>query len=90
MQGVIVLTSALTFRSTFWVSSPMPTNTISASKPESQLGLAAQLLRAQADRDRWKQLYEETLEALKQEQIAHAQTKENLLKILGDTIASRA
>lgn len=35
----------------------------------------------------WKQMYEETLVALKQEQIAHTKTKDNLLKILGDAIA---
>jgi len=39
------------------------------------------------DRDRYKQLYEQALAQLKQEQADHAKTKVNLLKILGDTIA---
>jgi len=39
------------------------------------------------DRDRYKQLYEQALARLKQEQADHAKTKVNLLKILGDTIA---
>ncbi len=49
-----------------------------------------QINQTNTDAAYWKQRYEETLVALQQEQIAHAKTKDNLLKILGDAIAVKS
>jgi hypothetical protein len=62
----------------------MPT----AIESNPELILATQLALTKAECDRYKQLYEQTLTQLNQEQAAHAKTKDNLLKILGDAIAS--
>jgi hypothetical protein len=51
--------------------------------------LVDRLRKYRVESDRWKLLYQETLDALHREQEAHAQTKHNLFKILGDAIGSR-
>ncbi|CAN1210473.1 hypothetical protein TUMEXPCC7403_09775 [Tumidithrix helvetica PCC 7403] len=61
----------------------MVTKTISAQD------LVNQLRKYKSESERWKLLYQDTLEALQREQEAHAQTKSNLFKILGDAIAAR-
>ncbi|MGQ9865124.1 MAG: hypothetical protein ACUVSQ_02390 [Pseudanabaenaceae cyanobacterium] len=48
--------------------------------------LAQALLATRAERDRYRQLYEETLAALQAEQQAHRRTRTNLLQALRDVL----
>ncbi len=48
--------------------------------------LAQALLATRAERDRYRQLYEETLAALTAEQQAHRRTRTNLLQALRDVL----
>jgi hypothetical protein len=60
------------------------------TKTISVQDLVNKLRHYKAESDRLKLRYQELQEALNREQEAHAQTKRNLLKILGDTIAARS
>jgi hypothetical protein len=64
-----------------------PTFTTSLSSHQVTERLVQALNLAKADSQRFQKLYELTQSELQLEKSSHKQTKENLLRLLGDTLA---